>query len=130
MLFRSSATEDERMCAIWMSSGLWISSGRVRSNAEAVSMSLLWKKVNDTSVACQTLPRSEQQLQARWEFLLSKMVPFTAFYNFVRERYPSSISGDPSAILATARSLFKGKFQHEFEYLNCWEILKDMLLSL
>ena len=107
-----SKNEDELICVSWMESRLWMKSGVVTTEREAVLMSLLWKRVNDTLVVARSLPRPEKQFQNRWIYLLGEMESFTTLYKLVQQRYPSSIAGDYLQTLATAKSLFKDRSGH------------------
>lgn len=125
-----SEDEDKLICRVWMNSGLWMNSTAVTTDAGPLKMSRHWKNVNDAFVASSKQKRSEQQFQLRWSFLLKKMEDFTPIYKSVQNTSRSSISGSHSATVAHATKYYKESFGNDFEYLTCWEILKDMLVNL
>ena len=116
---------------MWMQSGLWWKSGNaITTNAGVEEMSRLWKKVSDALVANSKVARSQQVLQDHWNYLLRRMESFTSEYNSVVMKCQSSILENYEASRDAARSNFKDKYGNDFEYLNLWEILKDMLVNL
>ena len=126
-----SKEEDELICLMWMQSGLWWKSGNaITTNAGVEEMSRLWKKVSDALVANSKVARSQQVLQDHWNYLLRRMESFTSEYNSVVKKYQSSILGNHAASMDQATANFKQKYGNDFEYLNCWEILKDMLVKI